>query len=195
MSRGRICRRIRETLETRVEVELNIDEIGDVRVTTPVKFFNHLLTTMLSYMNSTAMVNVVDRMPTDDHHIIEDSAIVLGEALSECLGDRIGIKRFADAIIPMDEALVMVSIDISGRGGAYVDLNIAKEILGDMATENLYHFIETFAKKSAITIHVVQLKGSNSHHIAEATFKGLGITLYESSRIVSSYIRSTKGVL
>lgn len=195
MSRGRICRRIRETLETRVEVELNIDEIGDVRVTTPVKFFNHLLTTMLSYMNSTAMVNVVDRMPTDDHHIIEDSAIVLGEALSECLGDRIGIKRFADAIIPMDEALVMVSIDISGRGGAYVDLNIAKEILGDMATENLYHFIETFAKKSAITIHVVQLKGFNSHHIAEATFKGLGITLYESSRIVSSYIRSTKGVL
>jgi len=195
LSRGRICRRIRETLETRVEVELNIDEIGDVRVTTPVKFFNHLLTTMLSYMNSTAMVNVVDRMPTDDHHIIEDSAIVLGEALSECLGDRIGIKRFADAIIPMDEALVMVSIDISGRGGAYVDLNIAKEILGDMATENLYHFIETFAKKSAITIHVVQLKGSNSHHIAEATFKGLGITLYESSRIVSSYIRSTKGVL
>ncbi|MEM0501013.1 MAG: imidazoleglycerol-phosphate dehydratase [Ignisphaera sp.] len=195
MSRGRICRRIRETLETRVEVELNIDEIGDVRVTTPVKFFNHLLTTMLSYMNSTAMVNVVDRMPTDDHHIIEDSAIVLGEALSECLGDRIGIKRFADAIIPMDEALVIVSIDISGRGGAYVDLNIAKEILGDMATENLYHFIETFAKKSAITIHVVQLKGFNSHHIAEATFKGLGITLYESSRIVSSYIRSTKGVL
>jgi len=195
LSRGRICRRIRETLETRVEVELNIDEIGDVRVTTPVKFFNHLLTTMLSYMNSTAMVNVVDRMPTDDHHIIEDSAIVLGEALSECLGDRIGIKRFADAIIPMDEALVIVSIDISGRGGAYVDLNIAKEILGDMATENLYHFIETFAKKSAITIHVVQLKGFNSHHIAEATFKGLGITLYESSRIVSSYIRSTKGVL
>ncbi|MEM0006403.1 MAG: imidazoleglycerol-phosphate dehydratase, partial [Ignisphaera sp.] len=194
MSRGRICRRIRETLETRVEVELNIDEIGDVRVTTPVKFFNHLLTTMLSYMNSTAMVNVVDRMSTDDHHIIEDSAIVLGEALSECLGDRIGIKRFADAIIPMDEALVIVSIDISGRGGAYVDLNIAKEILGDMATENLYHFIETFAKKSAITIHVVQLKGFNSHHIAEATFKGLGITLYESSRIVSSYIRSTKGV-
>ncbi len=196
MSRdSRVCRRVRETLETKIEVELNIDEAGEVRVSTPIRFFNHLLETMLSYMNSTATINAIDKKPFDDHHIVEDCAIALGETFNECLGDRVGIRRFANTIIPMDDALVMVSIDISGRGRAYIDLNIGRELLGDMSVENIYHFIETLAYRSAITIHVYQLKGFNSHHIAEATFKGLGITLYEASRIVSTRTRSTKGVL
>lgn len=195
MSRSRMCRRVRETLETRVEVELNIDEAGEVRIATPVQFFNHLLETMLSYMNSTAMVTAVDKKSFDDHHIVEDCAIALGEALTECLGDKIGIKRFASAVIPMDDALVLVSIDISGRGRAYIDLNIGREVIGGMATENIHHFIETLAYKSATTIHIIQLKGFNTHHIAESTFKGLGIAIYEASRIIGSRIRSTKGVL
>ncbi|MCS7111124.1 MAG: imidazoleglycerol-phosphate dehydratase [Ignisphaera sp.] len=195
MSKSRTCRRVRETLETRVEVELNIDEAGEVKVVTPVRFLDHLLETMLIYMNSTATVTVINKKPFDDHHTVEDCAIVLGETLAECLGNKIGIKRFADAIIPMDEALVLVSIDISGRGKAYVDLNLGRELLGDMATENIYHFIETLAYKSATTIHVIQLRGFNAHHIAESTFKGLGITMHEASRIVSPHIRSTKGVL
>lgn len=195
MSRSRVCKRIRETRETKVEVELNIDESGNVYVATPVKFLNHLLITMLSYMNSTAMVNAIDKIPFDEHHVVEDCAITLGEAFSECLGDRGGIKRFADILIPMDDALVIVSIDISGRGRAYIDLNISRGAVGDLAVENILHFLESFAYNAGITMHIIQLRGFNSHHIAEAVFKGLGITLYEASRIVYSGIRSTKGVL
>jgi len=195
LSRSRICRRIRETKETRIEIELNIDEAGEIYVATPVKFFNHLLSTMLSYMNSTAMVKAINKESYDDHHVVEDCGITLGEAFNECLGNRVGIKRFADILIPMDDALILLSIDISGRGKAYIDLNINREFIGDVATENIYHFIESFAYRSAVTIHIIQIKGFNSHHIVEAIFKGLGITLYEASRIVDFRIRSTKGIL
>ncbi len=193
---SRKCSYLRETRETRIEINLDIDNRGDVIVSTPIPFFNHMLTTLFSYMNTTVVLNAVDKISSDNHHIVEDVAIAIGEALDRCLGDRVGIKRFGFTVIPMDDALILISIDISGRGGAYIELDLRRESIGGLAIENVYHFIETFANRSGITIHVKQLRGVNTHHIIEAVFKGLGIALYEATRIVEpGFVRSTKGVL
>lgn len=192
---SRSARRSRETKETLVEVFLNIDEVGPIDVTTPIPFFNHMLTTLLYYMNSTANVKAVDKLGLDDHHIVEDVAITLGEVFKEALGDKIGIKRYSSTVIPMDEALILVAIDISGRGGCYANLKLGRGVVGGLSVENVLHFAESLARTSGVTIHLVQLSGMNTHHIIEALFKGLGITLYDASRITSASIRSLKGSL
>lgn len=195
MSTVRRCRFSRETLETSVDIELCIDEEGEVIVDTPIKFLNHMLITMFSYMNSSVRLKAVDKMSYDDHHVVEDVAIAIGNALDKCLDNKAGIKRFSHAIVPMDDALVLVSVDISGRGGAFVKLDVEKQVIGGMSTENINHFIETLARESKTTIHIIKLRGYNTHHIIEAVFKGLGMTLYEATRVISKSIRSTKGVI
>lgn len=191
----RTCSYKRETLETSVILDLDIDHKGEIAVETPIPFLNHMLTTLFSYMNATARLKAVDKKPYDDHHVVEDVAIVIGEALDKCLGDRVGIKRFSHVIVPMDDALVLVAVDISGRGGGYVDLEIGRTIIGGLNTENVRHFIETLAVRSKITIHMVKLKGRNIHHIIESAFKGLGMALYEATRIIDKDVKSTKGVI
>ncbi|WP_422398143.1 imidazoleglycerol-phosphate dehydratase [Sulfolobus tengchongensis] len=186
---------IRETKETRIEVFLDIDRKGEVKVSTPIPFFNHMLTTLLSYMNVTATIAATDKLPYDDHHVIEDVGITLGLAIKEALGDKRGIKRFSHQIIPMDDALILVAIDISGRGMAFVNLNLKRSNIGGMATENVSHFFQSFAYNSGITLHVNQLNGYNTHHIIEASFKALGLALYDATRIIDNEIRSTKGVI
>ena len=192
---NRTARQVRETKETKVEVELNIDQKGEVKVQTPVRFFNHMLTTMLYYMNSTSTVIAEDKLGYDDHHVVEDVAITLGEAFKEALGDKRGIRRFANAIIPMDDALVLVAVDISGRGVSNVELSLKREEIGGLAIENVFHFFQTFSYHSGVNLHVIQLRGFNTHHIIEASFKAVGISLYEASRIVSQDIPSLKGSL
>ena len=192
---SRVARYVRETRETRVEVELNIDERGEVRVETPIRFLNHMLATMLYYMNSTSTVIAEDRQGYDDHHVVEDIAIALGEAFREALGDKRGIRRFANAIVPMDDALVLVAVDISGRGVSNVELRLRRSEIGGLATENISHFLQAFSYHSGVNLHVIQLRGSNTHHILEAAFKALGISLYEASRVVSREVPSLKGVL
>ncbi len=187
--------RVRETKETKIEIFLDIDRRGEIKVSTPIPFFNHMLSTLFTYMNCTATVNAIDKLSYDDHHVIEDVAITLGKALEEALGDKRGIKRFSHAIVPMDEALILVSIDISSRGMAFVNLDLKREEIGGMAIENVFHFFQSFAYNSGITLHIVQLNGFNTHHIIEASFKGLGMTLYDATRIIDNEIRSTKGVL
>jgi len=192
---SRSAKVIRETSETRIEVEIDLDSRGNIEVNTPIPFFNHMLTTLLFYMNSSARIIAVDKKNYDDHHVVEDVAIALGEAIKKALGDKKGIKRFSNYIIPMDEALVLTSIDISNRGLAFIELNLNREIIGGLAAENVKHFIQSLAYNSGITIHVIQLRGENSHHIIEATFKGLGMCIYDASRIINNEIRSTKGSL
>lgn len=192
---SRRCKYKRETLETYAEIDIDIDTSGEVVVDTPIPFLNHILETLFKYMNSTVTLKLIDKKPFDDHHVVEDSAIVIGEALSKCLEDKSGIKRYSHIVIPMDDALILVAVDISGRGGGYVDLGIDKIVIGGMNTENVNHFIETLASRSKITIHVLKLRGYNVHHVIEAVFKGLGITLYDATRITSDKIRSTKGIL
>lgn len=192
---SRECREYRETKETKIAVEFNLDEPGDVEISTPIPFFNHMLETMFLYMNSRTRVYAEEKKRVDDHHIVEDSAIVIGSALDKCLGDRVGIKRFSHQIVPMDDALVLIAVDISGRGGAFVDLSFSREAIGGLSLENVQHFIDSLAKRAGITMHVIKLRGYNDHHVVEAVFKGLGMALYDSTRIVGSGVRSLKGVL
>lgn len=195
MSFSRSINKIRETKETRIELSLDIDKKGDVKVSTPVSFLNHMLQTLFYYMNSTANLVAEDKQGFDDHHIVEDVAITLGEAFKEVLGDKKGIKRFSHQIIPMDEALVLVAVDISGRGISNIELNLSREQIGGLATENVFHFFQSFSYNSGVNLHILQLRGVNTHHIIEASFKGLGFALYDASRIIYQETFSLKGSL
>ncbi|MCX8186651.1 MAG: imidazoleglycerol-phosphate dehydratase [Sulfolobales archaeon] len=192
---SRAASKRRETNETLVEVTLNIDEVGPIEVSTPIPFLNHILTSFMYYMNSTAYIKAIDKLGFDDHHLVEDVAITLGDAFKDALRDKLGIMRYSSITVPMDDALILVAVDISGRGAAYVNIKPSRESLGGLSLENVPHFIDSFARTSNITIHVVQLNGTNTHHIVEATFKGLGMTLYNASRVVSTTVRSVKGSL
>ncbi len=127
--------------------------------------------------------------------MVEDVAIVLGDSIAEILGDRKGIRRFSSVILPMDETLVLVSLDISGRGASYVRLKLRRDSVGGLSMENVPHFLDTLSKHAGFTLHVEQMRGKNSHHIVEAVFKGLGMSIYEATRVVSNEVRSTKGSL
>lgn len=185
----------RETRETSVYVFLDIDTPGKIEVKTPIPFFNHMLSTLLYYMRSSATVIAEDYQNYDDHHVVEDTAIVLGQALKEALGDKKGIKRFSSIFIPMDEALVLVSLDISGRGLGVIELDLKREQIGGLSMENVPHFFSSFAINAGITLHIKKFRGDNEHHIVEASFKGLGLCLYDATRIVWDEIPSTKGSL
>lgn len=192
---SRRCNYFRETFETIAEAYIDMDTPGEIKVETPLPFLNHMLTTMFLHMNTTATVKVKDKGCYDDHHVVEDTAIAIGEAMAKCLSDKTGIKRFSHTIVPMDDALILVAVDVSGRGGGYIDLGLGKTIIGGMSTENVEHFVETLADRSRITIHVIKLRGRNLHHVIEAVFKGLGIAIHDATRIIGSSVRSTKGVL
>jgi Imidazoleglycerol-phosphate dehydratase len=185
----------RETRETLIELSINIDEPGTVEVKTPVPFLNHMLHTLLFYMRATASLRAVDKLGYDDHHIVEDSAILIGDSLRELLGDRKRITRFGSAVIPMDDALILAAVDISGRGEGFVSLNLQREELGGMAAENVEHFMKTLAKKAELTLHLRQLDGHNTHHIIEASFKAVGVSIFLATRKTESEIMSTKGML
>jgi imidazoleglycerol-phosphate dehydratase len=192
---SRKAKQYRQTRETEVEVEIDIDGQGNIEVDTSIPFMNHLLHSMLFYLNADAKIRGRDKEYFDDHHLVEDIGITLGKAFQEALGDKRGINRFGSSIIPMDEALVITSVDISNRGESHVDLKLKREEIGGMAIENIYIFINSFARNSGITIHVLQLRGKNTHHILEACFKGLGMSLREATKIIDNQVRSTKGVI
>jgi len=192
---SRYSRVRRETKETIVEVEMNLDGNGNVKVDTPVPFLNHLLESMLFYMGADAKVHAEDLRGFDDHHVVEDVAITLGQAVKEALGDKKGIARFADRTVPMDEALVQVAVDVSGRGMAFVKWRINRDSVGKLSVENAKHFIQSFAYNSGITVHVRQVRGENSHHILEASFKALGLALKDAFRIEGQGVPSLKGSL
>jgi imidazoleglycerol-phosphate dehydratase len=176
-------------------VEINLDSPGEIKVETPVPFFNHMLYTLLFYMRATSKVKGEDKQGYDDHHIVEDVAITLGTVLKEALGNKEGIKRFSHQIIPMDEALVMLALDISGRPYSKVELNLKRESIGGLSTENVPHFFSSLATNAGITLHLIQLRGENDHHVIEASFKALGLALYDATRVVYGGVTSTKGSL
>jgi len=192
---SRLCKWVRETKEVKVSAEFNLDESGEIYIATPIPFFNHLLETLFTYMNSASRIITEEKKVVDDHHVVEDCGIVIGEALNSCLGNREGIKRFSHQIVPMDDALILVAIDISGRGRAFIDLQFSRESIDGLSLENVPHFIDSLASRAGITIHIMKFRGVNEHHIAEAIFKGLGMALYEATRVVNSGVRSLKGVL
>lgn len=197
MSEPRTAQVQRQTRETKVSVELDLDGVGRWEIATGVPFFDHMLSHVA--VHSLIDVNVMCRgdLEVDAHHSVEDLGIALGQALRKALGNKAGITRYGSHTLPMDEALAMVSLDLSGRGLMVYRAEIPSAQVGSFDTELVAEFLRALAHNAAMTLHVNLLYGGNSHHIIEAIFKALGRALGQAVAFDSrrADIASTKGVL
>lgn len=188
----------RKTAETDISLTLNLDGSGQTDIATGVGFLDHMLTLFARHGRFDLAVTCTGDTYVDDHHSVEDIAIVLGEALAEALGDKAGITRYGSMILPMDEALVLCALDISGRATLRYSLEPPAQKVGTFDTELGEEFFMAFARSAGVTLHLRQLDGTNSHHILEAAFKGFGRALAQAVAIdptLNGAIPSTKGVL
>jgi len=186
----------RTTLETDIAVRLALDGQGNAAVETGIGFLDHLLTAFARHARMDLQLRCRGDLHIDDHHSAEDSALALGMALDQALGERKGIARFADALAPLDEALARAVVDCSGRPFAVVQLALGRGTIGGIACENVVHFIVSLAFASRTCIHVDVLRGENDHHRAEAAFKALGLAFRKAVRVEGpEAIPSTKGIL
>lgn len=188
----------RKTNETDVAVEIALDGSGSMSASTGVGFFDHMLDAFCRHGLFDMVVRVSGDLQVDAHHSVEDTGIVLGQAVSEALGDKRGIVRFADRAIAMDEALVMCAIDISGRGQLHWDMDIPVGAISSFDTQLAKEFFIAFAANAGITLHLRQLAGDNAHHLIEAAFKAVGRTLRDAVAIdprCADSLPSTKGNL
>lgn len=187
----------RTTGETDIKIWLDLDGTGKGDISTGVGFFDHMLTALSRHSLIDLNVQCKGDTWVDDHHTVEDVGIALGQALRIALGDKAGIRRFGDVCVPLDEALVLASIDISGRGELYWDVPIGPQKVGTFDTELGHEFFCGFARDAGITLHLRELCGQNAHHILEATFKAcaraLRAAVEPDPRVTG--IPSTKGVL
>jgi imidazoleglycerol-phosphate dehydratase len=184
----------RKTKETDIEISVDLEGTGSTRIDTGVGFFDHLLTSLGHHSLIDLEIRCVGDLEIDDHHSVEDTAIVLGQALAEALGDRAGIQRYGDATVPMDEAVATCAIDVGGRPYAVVDVPLRQAMIGNLSTQNVPHAIEAFARNAGFTLHLTA-SGSNDHHVAEAAFKALARALRAAVSIDDRRIgvASTKG--
>jgi imidazoleglycerol-phosphate dehydratase len=170
----------RETLETKVEVEIDLDGTGKGNIQTGINFLDHQLRTLSKH----SLIDIDIKAEGDlSHHIIEDTALTLGDALTKALGKKKGIFRFGWAITPMDDALALVSIDISGRSYVNLDLDFKEVTIEDMEAEDIEHFLFSFAQTANINLHTKILYGENNHHKVEALFKALALSLRQAVSI------------
>ncbi len=184
----------RKTNETDIEVRISLDGTGNTDINTGIAFFDHMLNSFAKHGSFDLMVKASGDLTVDDHHTIEDVGISLGSALAKSFGDKKGIERFADARVPMDEALATAAIDISGR--SYLSFNgaFANQKIGVFNPQNTRHFFESLISNAGINAHL-QVTGENDHHKIEALFKAFGIALKRAVRISGTGVPSTKGVL
>ena len=188
----------RNTAETKIALSLVLDGTGKSEVNTGCGFLDHMLTLFASHGRVDLKVSCVGDTNVDDHHTVEDIGIALGAAFAEALGNKKGIMRYGAITLPMDEALILCAVDLSGRCGYYSTLNIPTEKVGSFDTELVEEFFLAFTRNAACTLHVQQLAGRNSHHIIEGTFKAFARALRAAVAIDSAFadeIPSTKGVL
>lgn len=186
----------RETRETRITATLALDGSGQADISTGLGFFDHMLEALTKHSRTDLKLRCVGDLDVDDHHTIEDCAIVLGQLYRKALGDRAGTTRFGDASVPLDEALARAVVDLSGRPSPNVTLNLRRDSIGQVATENLTHFFQSLALEGRFALHVDVLKGNNDHHKAEAAFKAVARALRTAIAPDSfSDVPSTKGVL
>ena len=197
MSSSRTAKRERKTKETDITLSLNLDGRGESRIKTGVGFFEHMLTALAKHGRFNLELTCKGDLHIDEHHTVEDVGIVLGEAIAEALGDKAGIRRFASAFAPLDEALSRVVVDISGRGLLVFRGDLGREKVGDLSTELVEDFWRALAAKAGITLHMEILYGSNAHHQVESLFKAAALALHQATRIDPGVqgIPSTKGVL
>ena len=195
---SRLGRRSRATKETSVDVAINLDGPSSSDISTGIPFFDHMLDQLAKHGGFGLKVHAKGDLHIDTHHTIEDVSIALGEAFREALGDKVGIRRFASGAFPLDEALVEVSLDLSGRPFVAWNVEIPEVLpLGNppFDPQLAEHAVSSFATAAAITLHVTKRAGTNAHHIVEATFKGLARCLRDAVRIESTSVPSTKGTL
>jgi imidazoleglycerol-phosphate dehydratase len=185
----------RKTKETDISVKFDLDGTGKNNINTGIGFFDHMLDLFSFHGKFDLDLKCIGDLDVDSHHTAEDIGLALGKAFYDALGDKKGIKRYADMYLPMDEALCRVVMDISGRSYlVYKDI-LTKDYLGQMDTQNFEEFFRAFVSESKITLHIEVLYGSNDHHKIEAVFKAFARVLWEASRIVDERLASTKGVL
>ena len=188
----------RDTSETTIAVTVNLDGTGVYDVHTGVGFFDHMLEQLSRHSLIDLHVRTDGDLHIDEHHTIEDTALAIGDAIARALGDKRGIRRYGDALSPMDETLTRVALDISGRPWLVWKTQFTLAKLGTMDTELFQHFFHSLAQTAGITLHIETLYGDNNHHIAESAFKGVARALREAVEIdprKSDAIPSTKGVL
>jgi len=186
----------RKTTETDIKVELNLDKIGKSNIETGIPFFDHMLNSMMRHGRFTASVKCKGDIEIDDHHTVEDIGICLGRAFKEAMGNKTGIRRFGYVIIPMDDALTLVSVDLSGRAYFKYTGTELKGYIKEYSEELTLEFLRSFSDNAQINLHVEQKYGDNRHHIHESIFKALGLALYNGCMIDESLgedIPSTKG--
>ena len=185
----------RKTAETSVRVRLSLDGDGQGAVHTGVPFLDHLLTALARHAGIDLELTADGDLAVDDHHTVEDTAIGLGKAVDQALGDRAGIARFGHAYAPLDEALVRAVVDLSGRPFARIDLPWRRPVIGGLALENCAHWLSTFATSARLCLHLDCLRGENDHHKCEAAFKAFALALRIAVRRRGVGVPSTKGVL
>jgi imidazoleglycerol-phosphate dehydratase len=188
----------RETTETQIAVTLDLDGTGAYSISTGIGFFDHMLEQLARHSLIDLAVETRGDLHIDQHHTVEDTGLAIGEAVAKALGDKRGIRRYADALSPMDETLTRVAVDISGRPFLVWKTAFSQKRLGEMDTEMVEHWFHSFAQTAGLTLHVETLYGSNNHHIAEAAFKGLARALREAVEIdprKAGVVPSTKGTL
>jgi imidazoleglycerol-phosphate dehydratase len=194
---GRAATIERATKETDISVSVDLDGTGATKVETGVPFFDHMLDAFGRHGLFDLAVRASGDLDVDAHHTVEDTGIVLGAAIAEALADKHGITRFGSCVMPMDEALVLAAIDISGRGALYYDVSVPIEIIGTFDTTLAKEFLVALATNAGLTLHVRSLAGDNAHHIIEAAFKAVARALKDAVALDERVtgVPSTKGSL
>lgn len=185
----------RKTAETEVSVSLTIEGSGRSEIDTGLGFLDHMLASLARHSGLDLRVNASGDLEVDDHHTVEDCAVVLGRALDEALGERGGITRFASAFAPLDESLCRAVVDLSGRPWPEISIPFDRPAIGDMATENIVHFLRSLATEARMALHVDLIRGDNDHHKAESAFKAVALALREAVTLRGGEVPSTKGSL
>ena len=185
---------VRKTKETEIDLALTLER-GSVEVSTGIGFFDHMLTALAFYAGWGLVLTVKGDLHVDGHHTVEDTGIVLGQALREALGDRAGIRRFGSAYVPMDETLCRTVLDISNRPYLVFQADMPQPMIGAYDSCLTVEFMRAVAMNAGLTLHQECLYGANAHHITEALFKSLGLALKDAVRVEGEGVTSTKGVL
>jgi len=187
----------RNTSETKIRLELNLDGSGTAKTETGIGFFDHMLTSFARHGFFDLELSVEGDLEVDTHHTIEDTGIVLGKAIKEAIGDKKGLVRYGSVILPMDEALLLCSLDLCGRPYLVYDVNLDREYVGDLETEMVREFFYAVSYGAGMNLHVRQFSGTNNHHIIEAAFKAFAKALDAATTLDPRItdVLSTKGSL
>jgi imidazoleglycerol-phosphate dehydratase len=191
----RVAEKTRSTKETDISVRLDLDGSGKVDVSTGLPFFDHMIEQLGRHSGFDLALTAKGDLEVDAHHTVEDTGIVLGAALAEALGDKAGVRRFASYLLPLDEALIQVALDLSGRPYLGYEVETSPERIGTFDPQLAEEFFRAFVTSAGITLHLKSLSGRNGHHVLEASFKGVARALRDAVRVEGGGIPSTKEVL